>query len=128
MKKRRVPAPDPPSVFALAISFNICYTFLEKQNMRQLSGLRPPESLSRWNHHLHNGQRPHRIDDIISVSPPNARVLRWELLDFLAQAIEIKVEEMAKHGHVPLNGAMQLKLDIPKSSNYEIGFATAEVS
>lgn len=73
MKKRRVPAPDPPPVFALAISFNICYTFLEKQNMRQLSGLRPPESLSRWNHHLHNGQRPHRIDDIIPGFPSQCK-------------------------------------------------------
>ena len=65
MKKAAGPRPGPAVCFALAISFNICYTFLEKQNMRQLSGLRPPESLSRWNRHLHNGQWPHRIDDII---------------------------------------------------------------
>lgn len=46
----------------------------------------------------------------------------------LARTIEIKKEEMVKHVRVPLNGAMQLKIDTPKSYSYSIGFANAELS
>ena len=41
----------------------------EKQKMRQLLGLRPPKSLHRCAYHLHNGPRPHRMDDIIQFFP-----------------------------------------------------------
>ena len=46
----------------------------------------------------------------------------------LARTIEIKKEEMVKHVRVPLNGAMQLKIDTPKYDSFDIGFANAELS
>ena len=51
--------------FCLLFPASPCYNIGEKQNMRQISGLRPPEILRRCHNHLHNGPRPHRMDDII---------------------------------------------------------------
>ena len=57
----RVKLKDVVNGYVLERRFNIG----EKQNMRQISGLRPPEILRRCHNHLHNGPRPHRMDDII---------------------------------------------------------------
>ena len=44
--------------FCLLFPASQCYNIGEKQNMRQISGLRPPEILRRCHNHLHNGPRP----------------------------------------------------------------------
>lgn len=45
----------------------------------------------------------------------------------IVQSISLAPEEMVKHVAIPLNGAMQLKIDTPLGS-FDIGFANAELS
>lgn len=46
----------------------------------------------------------------------------------IVQSISLAPEEMVKHVAIPLNGAMQLKIDTPKTYSCDIGFANAELS
>ena len=45
----------------------------------------------------------------------------------LVRTVEIKAEELVKHVRIPLNGALQLKLDTPTWGSSEIGIANAEL-